>query len=108
MMAAALEMAGHEAQIAFDGPSALDAAAVSRPDAALLDLGLPVMDGYELAQRLVAAHPDDRPILIAVTGYGQMSDRERTAAAGFDAHIVKPVDVPHLLELVDALCKAIR
>ena len=108
MMAAALEMSGHEAQIAFDGPSALDAAATSRPDAALLDLGLPVMDGYELAQRLVAAHPDDRPILIAVTGYGQMSDRERTAAAGFDAHIVKPVDVPHLLELVDALCKAIR
>jgi CheY-like chemotaxis protein len=108
MMAAALELAGHDAQVAFDGPSALDAAAAAPPDAALLDLGLPVMDGYELAERLAAAHSDDPPILIAVTGYGQVSDRERTAAAGFDAHIVKPVDVPHLLELIDSLCRAIR
>jgi len=108
MMAAALEVAGHEAHIAFDGPSALDAAAAAPPDAALLDLGLPLMDGYELAQQLVAANPGRRPILIAVTGYGQVSDRERTAAAGFDAHVVKPVDIAHLIELVDGLCATVR
>ena len=73
------------------------------PDLALLDLGLPLMDGYELAQQLAAASPDKLPILVAVTGYGQASDRERTAAAGFHAHIVKPVDFGELAELVDRL-----
>jgi CheY-like chemotaxis protein len=103
MMAAALEAAGHEVRIAFDGPSALDAAALAPPDAALLDLGLPLMDGYELAQQLVAAQKERRPALIAVTGYGQASDRERTSASGFDAHIVKPIDVTKLLTLLDGL-----
>ena len=74
-----------------------------RPDAALLDLGLPLMDGFELAQQMVAASDGRRPVLIAVTGYGQMSDHEKSRAAGFDAHIVKPVDMPHLLKLLEQL-----
>ncbi|HYM23388.1 MAG TPA: ATP-binding protein [Vicinamibacterales bacterium] len=105
MMADALEMAGHETRVAFDGPSALETAREFKPDAALLDLGLPLMDGYELAEQLAAATSAQRPVLVAVTGYGQVSDRERTAAAGFDAHVVKPVDVPQLMALLDRLLK---
>jgi len=62
-----------------------------------------LMDGYELAQQLVEALPDKRPVLVAVTGYGQASDRERTNAAGFQAHIVKPVDFGELAALLDRL-----
>ena len=80
----------------YDGPAALEAALAFRPDVALLDIGLPVMDGYELARRL-AAHPQLTGVrLVAVTGYGQPEDRERTRAAGFHAHLVKPVDLGDL------------
>jgi CheY-like chemotaxis protein len=108
VMADALEVVGHETRVAFDGPAALDAAAEFRPDAALLDLGLPLMDGYELAEQLVAANSGRPPVLVAVTGYGQGSDRERTRAAGFDAHIVKPVDMPALVNLIEELLAAER
>jgi PAS domain S-box-containing protein len=104
MLADALEMVGHETRVAFDGPGALDAAAEFQPDAALLDLGLPLMDGYELARQIVAADlGGGRPVLVAVTGYGQVSDRERSLAAGFDAHVVKPVDMPRLMNLLEQL-----
>ena len=104
LLADALEVAGHDTRAAFDGPGALSVLADFPPDVALLDLGLPLMDGYELAGQIVAAsNGRRRPILIAVTGYGQASDRERSQAAGFDAHIVKPVDVPHLIGLLDQL-----
>ena len=74
------------------------------PDAVLLDLGLPVMDGYEVAEQIAAARRGERrPVLVAVTGYGQLSDRERSRAAGFDAHVVKPVDVPRLLQVLERL-----
>jgi CheY-like chemotaxis protein len=89
--------------VAFDGPAALEVSQSFAPDLALLDLGLPLMDGYELAQQLVETLPNRRPILVAVTGYGQASDRERTGAAGFQAHIVKPVDFDELAELLDRL-----
>jgi len=98
-----LESLGHDTRVAFDGPDALEAARTFNPDLALLDLGLPLMDGYELAQQLVAAMPDRPPILVAVTGYGQASDRKRTNAAGFHAHIVKPVDFGELATLLDRL-----
>jgi signal transduction histidine kinase/DNA-binding response OmpR family regulator len=104
LLADALEVVGHETRVAFDGPGALEVAAEFQPDVALLDLGLPLMDGYELAGQIAsAAFGGHRPILVAVTGYGQVSDRERTLAAGFDAHVVKPVDMPHLLSLLDQL-----
>ena len=67
-----------------------------RPAVALLDLGMPRMDGYELASRLRASEEGRRITLVAVTGWGQADDRRRTAAAGFDHHLTKPVD-PHLL-----------
>lgn len=84
---------GHSTQIANDGPSALTVVARFRPDAGLLDLGLPVMDGFELGQRLREDPALPGIVLIAITGYAQEIDRQRTTAAGFDVHLVKPVDV---------------
>jgi PAS domain S-box-containing protein len=103
-LAAFLEGAGHRVCVAYDGPSALRAAAVEPPDVALLDIGLPVMDGYELASRLRELPVLENLALVAVTGYGQESDRTRSRAAGFDAHLVKPVDLAE----VEALVRSIR
>lgn len=103
MLAEALTALGFDTRIALDGPSALDIARGFQPDVALLDIGLPVMDGHELARRL-KSEPGERPIrLVAVTGYGQPGDRLNTTDAGFDAHLVKPVDLTELAQLVSAL-----
>ncbi|HVF34181.1 MAG TPA: ATP-binding protein, partial [Candidatus Saccharimonadia bacterium] len=99
-LAHALALFGHETATAFDGPSALRLSVQFHPDVCLLDLGLPVMDGFELARRLRALPETRGARLIAVTGYGQRADLERSADAGFDAHTVKPVDFPALLELL--------
>jgi CheY-like chemotaxis protein len=103
LTAEALEAIGHDTRVAFDGPAALEIAATFHPDLALLDLGLPLMDGYELAQQLGADAGDRRPLLVAVTGYGQASDRDRTTAAGFHGHVVKPVDLTQLMALLERL-----
>jgi PAS domain S-box-containing protein len=93
MLAAALTVKGYQARVAHDGPGALVTAEAFRPAVAILDLGLPVMDGYELATRLREL-PHLRDIkLVAVTGYGQESDRRKTRRAGFRHHLVKPVDL---------------
>jgi PAS domain S-box-containing protein len=102
LLAEALGMAGFATEVAHDGASALKAADRFAPDVALLDLGLPLMDGCEVARRLRASHGDS-PKLIAVTGYGQASDRRRSEEAGFDVHLVKPVDLPELQEAVTRL-----
>jgi signal transduction histidine kinase/ActR/RegA family two-component response regulator len=92
---------GHTTSVAHDGPTALVAAAAFKPQIALLDIGLPVMDGYELAQRL-REQPELRQVrLFAITGYGQESDRERSRDAGFQEHLVKPIDLAHLANLID-------
>jgi signal transduction histidine kinase len=96
LLADSLSAMGHEARVAFDGPSAMEVAQAFTPDVALLDLGLPVMDGFELAERLKADPKHGALTLIAVTGYGQDLDRQRTQSAGFQAHMVKPVDLAHL------------
>ena len=102
-MADALGLAGYLTRVAFDGPAALDAAAAFQPDAVLLDLGLPLMDGYEVAREMMTGPSDRKPVLVAVTGYGQLSDQERTRGAGFSGHIVKPIDVPHLVTELERL-----
>ena len=89
---------GNEVLTAGDGPEALSCVDSFEPMVAVLDIGLPVMDGYELAVRLRARFPALR--IIALSGYGQASDRERSKAAGFDHHLVKPVDLRKLFELV--------
>jgi len=101
MLAEVLEELGHQVEVAYDGPQALEIAQRFRPTTALLDIGLPVMDGYELAGRLQSLL-DPPPRLAAVTGYGQESDRERARQAGFDAHFVKPVNLSALVEYVAA------
>jgi CheY-like chemotaxis protein len=83
--------------VAVDGPSALDLAAERTFDLAFVDLAMPAMDGFEVGARLRERHPTLE--LVAVTGYGQPSDRDRTTAAGFDGHLVKPVDVHEVLAI---------
>ncbi len=92
-----LRAVGNTVQVANDGPTALAIAPEFSPDVAILDIGLPVMDGYELAQRLVQIMSERRPYLMALTGYGQEHDRTAATAAGFDAHMVKPIDTSRLM-----------
>lgn len=99
LFAEALRAAGHEVRAAYDGPSGLQAAEALVPEVAFIDIGLPLMDGYEVAQRLREAGAGRRLYLVAVTGYGQESDRERSRAAGFDLHLVKPVDLDRVLAI---------
>jgi CheY-like chemotaxis protein len=98
LLATSLAATGHEVRTAYDGPSALLTLSEFEPDVALLDIGLPAMDGYELASRIHASNAKIR--LIALTGYGQESDRERTRAAGFHAHLVKPVELESVLSAI--------
>ena len=98
MMKLALETKGHLVQSATDGKSAVGIAAAFQPDVAVLDIGLPGIDGYELAGALRAAQPELR--LIALTGYGQDADADAARRAGFDAHCTKPVTVAALLEQI--------
>ncbi|MEO5820674.1 MAG: PAS domain S-box protein [Vicinamibacteraceae bacterium] len=99
MLAGALSAKGYETRIAHDAPGALRVAADFRPAIAFLDLGLPVMDGYELAARLRGLPELNGLRLIALTGYGQDSDRNKTRDAGFQHHLVKPVE----LEAIEAV-----
>jgi CheY-like chemotaxis protein len=89
-----LGLYGYEVHVASDGPAALQAAHASQPDVVMLDIGLPKMDGYRLAQllRTQSADKSKRPFLIAVTGYGREADQLRSREAGIDLHLVKPVE----------------
>ncbi len=98
-----LEGDGHEVQVADDGVSGLERARAWRPEIVLLDIGLPKMDGYEIAQRIRSDPALENTVLVAVTGYGQMHDRARASACGFDHHLVKPVDFTALQEVLRAL-----
>jgi signal transduction histidine kinase/ActR/RegA family two-component response regulator len=100
MLAEALRVNGHVVGVAHDGPAALSLVDDFRPELALLDIGLPVMDGFDLARRLKSRLSTSPPKFVAVTGYGQASDRARTKKAGFDEHLVKPIDLAHLNAIV--------
>lgn len=89
-----LEHLGYGVTVASDGPTAVAAAESARPDAAIVDIGLPGFDGYEVARRLRPSLPST--MLVALTGYGQPDDRRRSAEAGFHAHLTKPVDIDEL------------
>jgi len=101
MLAELLRTLGHEVQVAPDGPTALRSLRTFPAEIAILDLGLPVMDGFELARQVQVQQEGKRPRLIAVTGYGRDRDIAASRAAGFDVHLVKPVDI-------DALVKALE
>ncbi len=95
-----LELAGHEVKTVHDGLQALASAPVYAPEVVVLDIGLPGMDGYELARRLRQLPETARSLLIAVTGYGQGVERQRAFDAGFDAHLIKPAEPTRLIELI--------
>lgn len=95
-LVALLEMLGHEVAGAPDGRQAVQRAAEFRPQVVLLDLGLPVMDGFEVARTLRQDSRFEDVFIAALTGWGADGDRRRTADAGFDAHLTKPVDLPAL------------
>jgi len=99
-LALLLRMEGHEVNIAPDGPTALRSAQVHQPDVVLLDIGLPGMNGYEVARRLYQQKGEKRPLLIAVTGYGEEKDHQQSEEAGIDLHLVKPVDPGQLNEVL--------
>lgn len=94
-----LELIGNEVRAVSDGPSALDVARQFHPDLAFIDIDLPGMNGYEVADRLRREHGRNMR-LYALTGFGQPADRERALNAGFDLHIVKPVDMELLERLL--------
>jgi CheY-like chemotaxis protein len=100
MLSLLLESAGYATRVAFDGPSALDLARDFAPDVAILDIGLPVMDGYELATALGALLRPP-PKMIALTGYGQEQNQQRATAAGFARYLVKPVTFDTLRQTID-------
>jgi CheY-like chemotaxis protein len=99
-----LEQDGHRVDEDGDGLSGLARAEATRPDIILVDIGLPGMDGYELARR-IRAQRGAEPILVAVTGYGQADDQRRSREAGFDAHLTKPVMPDHLAEVLARLAR---
>jgi signal transduction histidine kinase len=101
-LAEMLDLLGYDVLVAHDGPQALAIAETYRPMAALLDIGLPGMDGYEVACLLRAAWGDHSVRFFAITGYGREADKARAQAAGFDAHLVKPVDVSELVALLQS------
>jgi signal transduction histidine kinase len=96
-----LEIWGHEVVVAGDGASGIRAAMAHRPEIALVDLGLPIVDGYEVARQIRAALGTSAPLLIALTGYGAPEQRSQALAAGFDLHIVKPVEPDRLASLLE-------
>ena len=101
MLAILLQFSGHETHTAHDGVEALEAVTKLQPDVILLDIGLPRLNGYEAARRIREQQKQPgRPLLVALTGWGQDEDRRRSEEAGFDAHLVKPVDVAALGKLL--------
>ena len=102
-LATLLQLSGHEVYTAANGAVALESAEQHRPEVALLDIGMPKLDGYEVARRIRAQPWGQRITLVALTGWGQDSDRRRSQEAGFDSHLVKPLDLDKLTDLLAAL-----
>jgi CheY-like chemotaxis protein len=102
-LALLLKLTGHETHTALDGEAALAAAQATRPDVVLLDIGMPKLNGYDACRRIRSEPWGQGMILIAQTGWGQEDDRRRTEEAGFDGHVVKPVDPDDLMKMVARL-----
>ncbi|MBY0525680.1 MAG: response regulator [Gemmataceae bacterium] len=100
-LAAIFRAEGHQVVIAADGPTGIELARMTAPDAVLLDIGLPGMDGYEVARSIYEQSVLRRPILVAVTGRGSVDDHQRSTAAGIDLHLTKPVDPAILVGLLN-------
>jgi CheY-like chemotaxis protein len=108
MLGELLEQAGYETRVAYSAASALQAAVEFSPHVAILDLGMPDIDGADLARQLRALPGSAAVALIAVTGYGRPADRERTLAAGFAVHLVKPVEGAAILAALEDVSSSLR
>jgi CheY-like chemotaxis protein len=102
-LATLLRLQGQNVQVAYDGPAALTAAQGFRPELVFLDIGMPGMDGYEVARRLRRQPENEKTLLVALTGWGQKEDRQRSKEAGFDHHLTKPAGAQTLRELLGNL-----
>ena len=100
MLKTLLEFAGHRVEIAGDGLQGIEMIENQHPDVALVDIGLPALNGYELARKIRANENCQDVFLVALTGYSQPSDRQRALTSGFDAHLAKPVDLEQLREIL--------
>jgi CheY-like chemotaxis protein len=98
-----LKLMGNDIRTAYDGQQGVDMAGEYRPDVVLLDIGLPKLNGYEACRRIREQPWDKKAVLIAVTGWGQDEDRLRSREAGFDRHLVKPVDPEDLMKVLAEL-----
>jgi CheY-like chemotaxis protein len=98
-----LRLHGHQVEAVSDGLAALELLTVFSADVAFIDIGLPVMDGYELAKRITERMPEHIPTMIALSGYGQPSDLEKSRRAGFHHHLVKPIDIGGVLKALASL-----
>ena len=98
-----LEALGYQLQVVYDGEAAVRAAAAAPPDVIIMDLGLPGMNGYEAATKIRQQNSGKRPMIVALTGWGQQADRQRSAAVGIDHHLVKPLDLAELRRILASL-----
>jgi CheY-like chemotaxis protein len=105
-LAMLLRLDGHEVFVAHDGETALRLFEESQPQVALLDIGMPELDGYEVARRIRAKPAGKSVLLIAITGWGQEKDRRKSVEAGFDHHVTKPVEPEAVLKLINVPARA--
>jgi len=98
-----LEALRYESHVVYDGETAVRSAATLRPDVIVMDIGLPGISGYEAARQIRAQNLDGRLTIVALTGWGQHADRLRSAEAGIDHHLVKPLDLAALKQILDSL-----
>jgi CheY-like chemotaxis protein len=106
MVSMLVEQLGYEVRVVHAGIDAVRAELEFQPDVVLLDVGLPDIDGYEVARRIRGGHAGDQPFLVALTGWSQPDDKRTAEEAGFDVHLVKPADAAALRRVLDAATKA--
>jgi CheY-like chemotaxis protein len=99
-LALLLRLKGYEVEVAHDGPAALDAATAFEPEAVLLDIGLPGLDGFQVASELRRRRSTASALIVALTGYGQAEDQRRAREAGFDHHLIKPIPPQVIYDLL--------
>jgi CheY-like chemotaxis protein len=99
-LAQLLKLSGHESRVAYDGAEAIDAAEQFRPQVVLLDIGLPKVNGFDVCRHIRQQEWGREALLVALTGWGQTEDRQKTQKAGFDQHLVKPIDFTELTKLL--------
>ena len=103
MLTMLLQFLGHDVKTVYNGLDALEVATTYQPELVLLDIGLPGMNGYEVAQEFCSKDPINKPILVALTGWGTSDDKQRAQNAGFDYHFTKPIEITKIEQLLNKI-----